>query len=126
MDETSVGTWGALASASPSPYAAQGQSISPYGASVQPSALNGYPMFSSQTSTSYSPSGYANGNPVDSTPSVIANQARAPMQAPMPQAPAQQAQPAPFNPWNIKTSSPIGAFDYPMGQSQSPPKIAEL
>ena len=102
--------------------AGMGQGQGSYGGTVQPSSLNGYPMFSSQTANVSTPSGYANANPIDATPSVIAQQAR--MNAPM-AAPMNPSQPvaATSNPWNIKSSSSGGSFDYPLGQGVPPPKL---
>ena len=93
---------------------------------IQPSSVNGYPMFSSSTAGQSSPSGYANSNPIDNTPSVIAQQARlsnpGAVQGSAPNAPVQ----ATMNPWNIKNSSQPGSFDYPMGQNVAPPKLNVL
>ena len=96
-----------------------------YGGAVAPSAVNGYPMFSSSQAGNSVPSGYANANPIDATPSVIQQQARmgtAPTPALM--NPAQAAAPT-MNPWNFKQSSVSGAFDYPLpGTNTIPPRIA--
>ena len=93
---------------------------------IQPSSVNGYPMFSSSQAGLSSPSGYANANPIDATPSVIAQQARVgnpgavqPMNPSMPTM-------ATTNPWNLKSSSQPGSFDYPMGQNVAPPKLNVL
>jgi hypothetical protein len=97
-----------------------------YGGSVAPSPTNGYPMFSGTAASGLtSPTGYANTNSIDSTPSVIATQARAGGPGPLPMNPAQPMQ-ATSNPWNIPNSAAGGAFSYPMGQTMAPPKIATL
>lgn len=78
----------------------------------EPSSLNGYPIFSSSQAGASSPSGYANANPIDSTPSVIQTQARGLTPSQMPQNP-QMPTPATMNPWAIRQSSTPGASDYP-------------
>jgi len=126
MNENSFGSWGLLSGSSP--MNADASIASPgntYGGSVAPSALNGYPMFSSSQANDMAPSGYANANPVDSTPSAIMPQARSGTATPMPINP-HQPEPAQMNPWNIKTSSPSGPFDYPLGQNSAPPKLNVL
>lgn len=93
---------------------------------AQPSAVNGYPQFSSAQATTYSPSGYAANNPVDSTPSVIAQQVRALVPPHQPMNPS-TPMPATMNPWNVKQSSTGGSFDYPLpGQNTPPPRINTL
>lgn len=88
-----------------------------------PSALNGYPIFSSPQAAVSSPSGYANANPVGDTPSVVQPQARAmgpdSMMGQNPSAPTAPT----LNPWNIKSSSNSGSFDYPLGQNVPPAKL---
>lgn len=97
-----------------------GSMMGSYGGSVQPSE-NGYPMFSSSQSNGSAPSGYASGNPVDSTPSVIAQQARMQLQ----QTPPNPMMPTPpnSNPWNIRQSSTPGPMDYPQPGAIPPAKI---
>lgn len=101
-------------------------SLGAFSSGVSPSSYNGYPMFSSQVATPYSPSGYVNSNPIDSTPSVIAQQARMGGQQQMPMQSSMMPTAATQNPWNIKSSSPSGSFDYPLGQNSPPPKLNVL
>lgn len=79
---------------------------------TEPSSVNGYPIFSSSQAGASSPSGYANANPIDSTPSVIQAQARGLNPNQMPQNPQAPTQPT-MNPWAIRQSSTPSALDYP-------------
>jgi hypothetical protein len=150
MDENSLSGWGGMSGSNPystdnSALASQqssgnilagastGYADPPIQSQVQmpsyaePSALNGYPMFSSPTTAGLSsPAGYSNANPIDATPSVVMPQARmGGAQMPMPQNPSMPTS-ATMNPWAIKQSSTSGAMDYPLGQNVAQPKLNVL
>lgn len=104
----------------------QVQAMGGYGGIVQPSSVNGYPMFSSGQAGAMSPSGYAATNPVGATPSMIAAQARGMQNQPAPMNPAAPT-PAMSNPWNIvQSSGPGDAMGYPTGRQAPLPKINTL